>query len=60
MTAVKRRALPLFVTIVGACLVALLIYGISHQSASRTLDELVARRDYPMAPDASHRLHWAH
>ena len=40
----------------GAGLVALLVYGVSHQAASRTLDELVATRHYPIAPNASARL----
>jgi cytochrome c biogenesis protein CcmG, thiol:disulfide interchange protein DsbE len=53
---VRRRALPIFVTVAGACLIALLIYGVSAQSASRTLDELVARKQYPMAPSATHTL----
>jgi cytochrome c biogenesis protein CcmG, thiol:disulfide interchange protein DsbE len=53
---VRRRALPIFVTVAGACLIALLIYGVSAQSASRTLDELVARKQYPMAPNATHTL----
>ena len=52
----KRRALPILVSLAGACLVGLLIYGISHQAASRTLDELVARGDYPAAPEATHML----
>ena len=56
MTAVRRRALPIVVSIAGACLIGLLIYGISHQSASRTLDELVARGDYPLAPQAARTL----
>ncbi len=53
---VKRRALPILVALAGAALVALLIYGISHQTASRTLDELVARGDFPLAPDAARQL----
>ena len=56
MGAVKRRVLPIVVTLVGACLVALLIYGVSAQSANRTLDELVAEKQYPMAPNASRTL----
>ncbi len=52
----KRRALPILASLAGACLVGLLIYGISHQAASRTLDELVARGDYPAAPQAAHML----
>jgi cytochrome c biogenesis protein CcmG, thiol:disulfide interchange protein DsbE len=53
---VKRRALPILTTIAGACLVGLLIYGVSAQSASRTLDELVARGQRPLAPEASRSL----
>ncbi|HLH13762.1 MAG TPA: TlpA disulfide reductase family protein [Solirubrobacteraceae bacterium] len=49
----RGRVLPMVVTLVGAALIALLVYGVSHESASRTLDELVARRQYPRAPDAS-------
>jgi len=53
---VRRRAIPIFVSLAGACLLALLIYGVSAQSASRTLDEQVAEGRYPQAPGASHRL----
>lgn len=52
----RRRILPIFATLAGACVIALLIYGVSAQSASRTLDELVARKQYPMAPDATRSL----
>jgi len=51
--AVKRRILPAIVALAGACLVALLIYGVSHQAASRTLDDKVATGHFPQAPDAS-------
>jgi len=54
--AVSRRLLPILVSILGACLVALLIYGISHQAASRTLDEAVHQGKQPLAPDAGHSL----
>ena len=50
--AFKRRALPIFASLAGACLIGLLIYGVSAQSASRTLDEQVAQRRHPDAPDA--------
>ena len=36
--AVKRRVLPIVVTLVGAGLLALLIYGVSAQAPNRTLD----------------------
>lgn len=52
----KRRVLPILAALAGACLVGLLVYGISHQSASRTLDELVAQHHYPPAPEASRML----
>ena len=45
--------LPVLAALAGAGLVALLIYGVSQQAASRTLDERVATREYPVAPDAS-------
>jgi cytochrome c biogenesis protein CcmG, thiol:disulfide interchange protein DsbE len=54
--AVTRRALPIFISVVGACLIALLIYGITHQAASRTLDDLVARGQWPVAPEAARTL----
>jgi len=43
--------LPILASLAGACLVGLLIYGVSAQSASRTLDELVAVGKQPQAPD---------
>jgi cytochrome c biogenesis protein CcmG/thiol:disulfide interchange protein DsbE len=54
--AVRRRALPILASLAGACLVGLLIYGVSAQSASRTLDELVARGEHPPAPEATRSL----
>jgi cytochrome c biogenesis protein CcmG/thiol:disulfide interchange protein DsbE len=56
LEAVSRRLLPILVSIFGACLVALLIYGISHQAASRTLDEAVHQGKDPLAPDAGQTL----
>jgi cytochrome c biogenesis protein CcmG/thiol:disulfide interchange protein DsbE len=53
---VRRRLLPILATLAGAGLVALLIYGVSAQSPNRTLDELVQRGDYPLAPQAARRL----
>ena len=41
LMAVRGRLLPIFVSLVGICLIGLLIYGVSHQAASRTLDEAV-------------------
>jgi len=56
LVTVRRRALPIFVSLAGACLIGLLIYGVSHQAASRTLDEAVAQGQHPAAPDATHSL----
>jgi len=54
--AVRRRVVPILASLAGACLIGLLIYGVSAQSASRTLDELVARGQRPQAPDATRSL----
>jgi len=53
LSVVRRRVLPILVSLAGAGMVALLIYGVSAQSANRTLDELVARGQYPLAPRAT-------
>ncbi len=50
--AVARRAPPILASIAAAFLIGLLIYGVSAQSASRTLDELVAEGRHPQAPGA--------
>jgi cytochrome c biogenesis protein CcmG/thiol:disulfide interchange protein DsbE len=47
---------PILASLAGAALIALLLYGVSTQSANRTLDEQVARHVYPMAPDATRQL----
>jgi cytochrome c biogenesis protein CcmG, thiol:disulfide interchange protein DsbE len=52
---VQRRAVPILVSLAGAGLVALLIYGLTTQAPNRTLDEAVARRERPTAPQP-HRL----
>jgi cytochrome c biogenesis protein CcmG/thiol:disulfide interchange protein DsbE len=56
LVAVRRRVLPTLASLAGACLIGLLIYGVSAQSASRTLDQLVAQKRYPIAPDATRAL----
>jgi cytochrome c biogenesis protein CcmG/thiol:disulfide interchange protein DsbE len=48
--------MPILVSIVGACLIGLLIYGVSSRSASRTLDDRVAEGEHPLAPDAGRAL----
>ncbi len=52
----RRRVVPIVASFAGTGLVALLLYGVSTQSANRTLDELVARGHYPPAPDAARAL----
>lgn len=52
----RSRALPIFISVVAAALIGLLIYGISHQAASRTLDDLVAHGQHPPAPQATDKL----
>jgi cytochrome c biogenesis protein CcmG/thiol:disulfide interchange protein DsbE len=54
--ATKRLLLPILASLAGACLVALLIYGVAAQSASRTLDEQLAAGHHPAAPQSSHAL----
>jgi cytochrome c biogenesis protein CcmG/thiol:disulfide interchange protein DsbE len=56
LSVVRRRLLPIVAWLAGGCLIALLLYGVSTQSPSRTLDELVAKRKYPLAPDATRAL----
>jgi len=48
--------MPILASLAGACLIGLLIYGVSAQSASRTLDELAANGKHPVAPDAARSL----
>ncbi len=40
------------ISIAGVLLIALLIYGITHQAVSRTLDNEVAKGHAPVAPEA--------
>jgi cytochrome c biogenesis protein CcmG, thiol:disulfide interchange protein DsbE len=54
--ATRRLLLPILVSLAGACLLALLIYGVAAQSANRTLDDQLAAGRHPAAPDASHAL----
>ena len=56
LAAREASALPILISLAGACLIGLLIYGVSAQSASRTLDEPVAQGQRPRAPDATRPL----
>jgi cytochrome c biogenesis protein CcmG, thiol:disulfide interchange protein DsbE len=53
---VKRLALPTLISLAGVSLIGLLIYGVTAQSASRTLDEAVAKGQHPPAPQAGRTL----
>lgn len=52
----RGRVTPILISIAGACLIGLLIYGVTAHSASRTLDEAVAQGQHPAAPQATRRL----
>jgi cytochrome c biogenesis protein CcmG, thiol:disulfide interchange protein DsbE len=53
---VRRRFLPILASLLGACVIGLLVYGVSARSANRTLDEQVARGQRPTAPEATRLL----
>jgi cytochrome c biogenesis protein CcmG, thiol:disulfide interchange protein DsbE len=50
---VRSRVLPIAISLVGACLIGLLVYGVTAKSASRTLDEALADGQQPAAPQAT-------
>jgi cytochrome c biogenesis protein CcmG/thiol:disulfide interchange protein DsbE len=52
----KRLLVPIAVSLATAGLLAVLVYGVATQSASRTLDERVASGHYPPAPDSGRAL----
>lgn len=52
----KRLSLPLLAVLAGAALVGLLVYGVSAQAPTRTLDDALARGQHPRAPGATSRL----
>jgi cytochrome c biogenesis protein CcmG/thiol:disulfide interchange protein DsbE len=56
LDAVRRRIVPILVSLAGACLIGLLVYGVTTQGANRTLDEAVAQGREPVAPQATRRL----
>jgi cytochrome c biogenesis protein CcmG/thiol:disulfide interchange protein DsbE len=53
---VKRLIVPTLASLFGAALLALLVYGVTHQAASRTLDEAVQSHRYRVAPEAKRSL----
>jgi peroxiredoxin len=46
----KRFFMPIVIGVLGAALVGLLIYGVSSQSPTRTLDDAVEHNQRPTAP----------
>ena len=52
----RARLIPILLSLAGAALIGLLIYGLSAHSSNRTLDELVAKDEYPPVPQATRRL----
>jgi cytochrome c biogenesis protein CcmG/thiol:disulfide interchange protein DsbE len=52
----RRVIVPLLASLAGAAVIVLLVYGVTHQAASRTLDEAVAHEQLPSAPAANTRL----
>ncbi|HTR72483.1 MAG TPA: redoxin domain-containing protein [Solirubrobacteraceae bacterium] len=52
----RSRVLPIAISLVGVCLVGLLVYGVTARSASRTLDEALADGQRPAAPQAARTL----
>ncbi len=53
---VKRLLLPALASLLGAAFLGLLIYGVTHESPSRTIDQALADGQQPLAPQAAERL----
>ncbi len=52
-----RRLLgPALATLLGVALLGLLVYGVTHQAPSRTLDQAIADGQQPPAPEATRSL----
>jgi cytochrome c biogenesis protein CcmG, thiol:disulfide interchange protein DsbE len=52
----RRFAIPVLATTVAAGLLALLAFGVAHESTNSSIDAKVSRGDYPPAPKANVRL----
>jgi cytochrome c biogenesis protein CcmG/thiol:disulfide interchange protein DsbE len=50
---VRRKLVPSIAVVLGAAVVALLVYGLTQQGSSRALDTAVAAGRTPPAPDAT-------
>jgi cytochrome c biogenesis protein CcmG, thiol:disulfide interchange protein DsbE len=49
----KRLVVPIVASLAGAAVVALLIFGVTHDAVSRTLDEAILQGRRPPAPQAT-------
>jgi cytochrome c biogenesis protein CcmG, thiol:disulfide interchange protein DsbE len=54
--AVRRLLGPTLATLLGVALLGLLLYGVTHQAPSRTLDQAIADGQQPLAPEATQAL----
>ena len=52
----RRKLVPAIVVVVAAAVLALLVYGLTQQGASRSLDEALAAGRRPPAPQATRQL----
>ena len=52
----KRLIVPVLASLCGAALLGLLLYGVTHQAASRSLDEAIAHGHPRAAPEARRSL----
>jgi cytochrome c biogenesis protein CcmG, thiol:disulfide interchange protein DsbE len=53
---VRRLLGPAIATLLGVALLGLLLYGVTHQAPSRTLDQALAEGQQPLAPEATQAL----
>jgi cytochrome c biogenesis protein CcmG/thiol:disulfide interchange protein DsbE len=53
---VKRLLLPALASLLGAAFLGLLIYGVTHEAPSRSIDQALADRQQPLAPQARETL----
>jgi cytochrome c biogenesis protein CcmG, thiol:disulfide interchange protein DsbE len=53
---VRRLLVPTLATLFGAALLGLLVYGVTHQAPTRTLDQALAEGRQPLAPEATQAL----
>jgi cytochrome c biogenesis protein CcmG, thiol:disulfide interchange protein DsbE len=52
----RRLLVPTLAALLGAAFVGLLVYGVTHQAPSRTIDQSLREGRQPLAPDATESL----